>query len=106
MTVWVTGTAILAQAGAVPATPGDIEWAEACAAAVSQGLDVRLEGVIVLDPPEPGELTRAALIAGVEAYKARETSYVDQQATINRIVGDYLSTIAPIIARYATTGLA
>jgi hypothetical protein len=106
VTVWVTGEQILVQAGAVPATPADETWAALCASAVSQGIDVRLEGVDVIDPPEAGELTRAALVAGVEAYKARETSYVDQQATINRIAGDYLSTIAPIIARYATVGLA
>jgi hypothetical protein len=101
---WTTGTAILAQAGAAPGSPADIAWADECAAAVNAGIDARLVGV-VLDPLPP-ELTRAALTAGVEAYTQREASLVDRQDAARRIVGDYLDTIAPILARYATVGIA
>ena len=106
MSEWTTGAAILALAGAAPGSPADVAWSDACASAVNAGLDVRLAGV-VFDPLElPPELVRAATTAGVEAYKARETTYVDQQAAANRIAIDYLVTIEPIVGRYATTGIA
>lgn len=115
MTDWVTGAAILAQAGAAPGSPDEQAFAEMCAEAVSAGLDARLFGAwgfdvggVPLPPPTPlpAELTRAALTAGVEAYKARETTYVDQQAAVNRIAADYIETIEPIVSRYATVGIA
>jgi hypothetical protein len=105
MPEWTTGPAILAQAGAGPGSATDQAWAEECAAAVNAGLDHRLEGVTFLDPLPP-ELTRAAVEAGVEAYTAREASLVDRQNASRRIVADYLETIEPIVARYATVGLA
>lgn len=102
---WTTGAAILAQAGAAPGSPADEAWADECAAAVNAGMDARLVGVVVVDPGPP-ELTRAALTAGVEAYTQREASLVDRQDSARRIVGDYLDTIEPILARYATVGIA
>lgn len=116
MAAWVTGAAILAQAGAAPGSDDEIAWADACAAAVSAGIDARLLGAVwpsnPIEPLElPAELTWAALGAGVEAYKRREaafglTGYVDLQGAAIRVARDYLEGVAPLIARYATVGLA
>jgi hypothetical protein len=103
VTQWTTGAAILAQAGAAPGSPLDVTWADACAAAVNEGLDERLDLVVWIDPL-PAELTRAALQAGVVAFKAREAN-VDQSSPAG-VVGDYLETQAGIIERYATVGIA
>jgi hypothetical protein len=109
---WVTAETILARAGA-PATPSadDTAWAEACADAINAGLDRRLEGALYVSPPPPPELVWVAQTAGVEAYKRREaifgiTGYVDLQGAAIRVARDYLESAAPIIARYATLGLA
>lgn len=115
MAQWITGAAILDALGV--ATPGtqDSAWADACAAAVNAGIDQRLAGVPMVDPPLPvdayPELTWAATIAGAEAYKRREavyglTGYVDLEGAAIRVARDYLEGIAPIIARYATVGIA
>lgn len=116
MTVWVTGSEILLHAGAyadpASATPADVAWSDLCASAVSGGLDERLQGAVWVNPPAlPAELQVAALTAGVECYKRREatfglTGYVDLQGAAIRIARDYLEGIAPIIARYATIGIA
>jgi len=115
MTVWVTGAAILVQSGAYPdaagASPADSDWADACADAVNAGFDARLDGALYPAPPLPAELVWAALAAGVEAYKRREasfglTGYVDLQGAAVRIARDYLEGVAPLLARYATVGIA
>lgn len=111
MAEWVTAEAILEQAGADSTAPANLEWAAACAAAISAGLDQRLEGAIYVSPPLPAELTWSALTAGVEAYKRREavfgiTGYVDMQGAALRVARDYLEAVAPIVARYATVGIA
>jgi hypothetical protein len=90
---------------------GDADWADACASAVSAGLDMRLFGTVIDPLALPAELTWAALMAGVEAYKRREatfglTGYVDLQGAAIRVARDYLESIGPIIARYATVGIA
>lgn len=103
---WVTGAAILAQAGAAPGSAEEQAWAETCASAVSAGLDARLVGATFSEDPLPAEITRAALTAGVEAYTQREASLVDRQDASRRIVADYLETVEPILARYVTTGIA
>jgi len=105
MAEWTTGAAILAQAGAAPGSAPDQAWASDCAAAVNAGFDARLTGVVLADPL-PAELLRAAVVAGAEAYTAREASTVDRQDAARRIVADYLESVAPIIARYATVGIA
>lgn len=109
---WVTAETILDRSGAGdnPA-PADTEWAEACAAAVNAGLDKRLEGSLYIAPPAPPELLWVASTCGVESYKRREavfglTGYVDLQGAAIRVSRDYLEAAAPIIARYATLGLA
>jgi hypothetical protein len=116
VTEWVTGAAILAQAGVTSPATGDVEWSEACAAAVSAGFDARLVDAVWPGPPIeppvlPAELTWSALTAGVEAYKRREatfgiTGYVDLQGAAIRVARDYLEAVAPILERYATRGLA
>ena len=117
---WVTGAEVLVHSGAysdpAAATPADTEWADLCAAAVSSGMDRRLDGAVWPAPPiepaeAPAELLLAARQAGVEAYKRREatfglTGYVDLQGAAIRIARDYLESIAPLIDRYATRGLA
>lgn len=107
---WVDGAAILADAGVAAPTADDTQWAELCAAAVSGGMDSRLEGAVLTDPP-PVELQWSALRAGVEAYKRREatfgiTGYADLQGAAIRVARDYLEGFAPILERYATRGLA
>lgn len=122
MTAWVSGDAILTAVGiALPADAESTAWAEACALAVSAGIDARLAGVPYATPPiEPPppldpeaypELTFAATVAGAEAYKRREavyglTGYVDLEGAAIRVARDYLEGVAPIIARYATVGIA
>jgi hypothetical protein len=112
---WVTGAEILAAVGASPAAAGDAEWADACAAAVNAGIDHRLAGMVAVDPPLPpeayAEVTYAATIAGAEAYKRREavyglTGYVDLEGAAVRVARDYLAGVDPILARYATIGIA
>jgi hypothetical protein len=113
---WVTGPAILEHAGNRAPTDRDSAWADACALAVSAGLDHRLEGTawvnpLIVPPVQPPELVTVALNAGTEAYKRREavfglTGYLDLQGAAIRVARDYLEAQAPIIARYATFGLA
>jgi hypothetical protein len=117
---WVTGAEILVHSGAyadpADAKPADAEWAGLCASAVSAGFDHRLYGAVwatpPIDPPElPAELLAAARGAGVECYKRREatfglTGYVDLQGAAVRVARDYLEAVAPILARYATVGIA
>jgi len=112
---WVTADAILVQSGAasdpVAASPADRAWADACAAAVSAGITARMAGVPVLAVGDYPELSWAALTAGVESYKRREatfglTGYMDLQGAAIRVARDYLEAQAPIIARYATLGIA
>jgi hypothetical protein len=107
---WVTADAILARAPVVP-SDADREWAEVCAEAVNAGIDARLAGAVYVSPPLPPELVWAAHNAGWESYKRREatfglTSYVDLQGAAVRVARDYLEGVAPIIARYATLGIA
>jgi hypothetical protein len=121
MAAWVTADEILVGSGAVASDPAtasesDSEWAQACASAVSAGFDARLEGAVFasppIEPPElPPELRLVARIAGIEAYKRREatfgiTGYVDLQGAAIRVARDYLEAAAPVIARYATVGIA
>jgi hypothetical protein len=114
---WVSAEEILVAVGLDPAaaSPADTAWAEACAAAVNEGLNRRLEGAVfvILDPPgtPPAELVLAARFAGTEAYKRREaafglTGFVDLQGAAIRVARDYLEAVAPIVARYATVGIA
>lgn len=123
MTQWIDGDAVLAAVGIAPgaADADSAAWAAACAAAVSDGIDLRLRGVLYVSPPidppvglDPAdypELTFAATVAGAEAYKRREavyglTGYVDLEGAAIRVARDYLDGVAPIIARYATIGIA
>jgi len=119
---WVTGAGILAAVGvSSPAAADDAAWSEACAAAVNAGIDHRLYGMpyvgAPVEPPPPldpaayAEVTYAATIAGAEAYKRREavyglTGYVDLEGAAIRVARDYLAGIDPILARYATIGIA
>jgi hypothetical protein len=102
--------------GVTAPAAADTAWAEACAAAVNAGIDSRMAGVayvepLAIDPAFYPELTYAADVAGAEAYKRREavyglTGYVDLEGAAIRVARDYLEGVAPIIARYATIGIA
>ena len=116
MATWVTGDEILIASGAYQdpsaATPAVVEWSALVADAVNGGFDYRLMGAVWVNPPAlPPELVAHARIAGVELYKRREatfglTGYVDLQGAAIRLARDYLEGVAPIIARYATVGIA
>jgi hypothetical protein len=111
---WVTGPAILAHWNVRVPAAEDSTWAELCAAAVNAGMARRLadaELVIPIDPALYAELHYAAIVAGAEAYKRREaafgvTGYSDLQGIAIRVARDYLESVSPIIARYATFGFA
>jgi len=111
---WTTGPEILTHLGVGTPGAGDSEWAALCAAAVSAGVDRRLSDAELADGSDPvlyAELRFAARIAGAEAYKRREaafgvTGYTDLQGIAIRVARDYLESVSPIIARYATYGIA
>ena len=105
---------ILARSGASSSpSPDDQEFAELCASAVNEGLDQVLEDRLA-DGSVTGtesELLWLASMAGVEAFKRREavfgiTGYVDLQGAAIRVARDYLEAQRPILARYASPGLA
>lgn len=102
---------ILARSGASSSpSPDDQEFAELCASAVNAGIDSILEDAVGVDEDEP-EIVWLASMAGVEAFKRREavfgiTGYVDLQGAAIRVARDYLEAQRPILARYATPGLA
>lgn len=111
---WTTAAAILTLSGAPESpSPGDEEYAELCAGAVNAGLDDVLADAIEagsVTGTEP-ELLWLARMAGVEAYKRREavfgiTGYVDLAGAAIRVARDYLEAQRPILARYATVGIA
>jgi hypothetical protein len=108
LTVWVDGAAILAHVGNATPTQTDASWADACASAVTDGINRRLRAAA--DPLPDGalaELTAAALVGGTEAYKRRKapfgiTGYVDLQGSAIRVSRDWLDSIDPMIRRYAS----
>lgn len=116
MTTWIDGATILDRAGATDPSSSDTDWAELCAGAINAGIDHRLYGSTLVNPliapaELPPEVVAAASYAGVEAYKRREavfavTGFVDLQGAAIRVARDYLEGIRPILARYATFGIA
>jgi hypothetical protein len=121
MIEWTTGAEILSQLHNVTPATEDVQWADLCAGAVNAGIAFRLadaELIVGVEPLEYGtpaplyvELRFAAITAGCEAYKRREavfglTGYVDLQGAAIRVSRDYLEAVAPILARYATVGIA
>jgi len=103
--LFVEPDAILAYVGIKTPTTDETAWAEACAAAVNDGIVVRLNGAAIIDPP-PSELTTAALMAGSEAFKRREapfgiTGFNDIEGNAIRLARDYLDSIRPVIDRYS-----
>jgi len=104
MTEYVTGAEVLAQVGAPDPSQVETDWAVLVASAVNDGIDARLAGATITDPPPP-ELVTAARYAATEAYKRREVAfgvmaYADLQGQAYRIARDYLEGVRPIIDRY------
>jgi len=94
---------VLAYVGVKTPSEAETAWATACANAVNDGVMMRLNGAIIIDPP-PAELQQAATYAGGEAYKRREapfgvTSFSDVEGAV-RLARDYLDGVKPIIDRY------
>jgi len=107
---WVTAATILTRSGAPSSpSPDDQEFAELCAGAVSAAIDdVLVDATVTGTEPE---LLWLASMAGIEAYKRREavfgiTGYVDLQGAAIRVARDYIEAQRPILARYATRGIA
>jgi hypothetical protein len=117
VTEWTTAAVILTRSGASSSpSPDDLEFAELCASAVNAAIDHVLEGSVwvslPIDPPElPPEVVWLASMAGIEAFKRREavfgiTGYVDLSGAAIRVARDYIEAQRPILARYATIGIA
>jgi len=107
VTTWVDGAGVLAFVGIAAPSPGEQAWADAVAAAVSAGIDTRLNGaVITADTAGDLELRAAAQLAGGEAFKRRSTpfgvtGYADLAGVAIRVARDYLAGVAPLIDRYS-----
>jgi hypothetical protein len=105
MEPFVEPDAILAYVGIKSPSADETAWAIACAAAVNEGINVRLNGAIILDPI-PAELKTAATMAGGEAFKRREapfgiTGFNDIEGNAIRLARDYLDSVRPVIDRYS-----
>lgn len=109
--IYVTAAQILIGVGNTGPTGDDTEWAQACAAAVNAGIEIRLQGAEIVNPSAAyDELSLAARIAGAEAYKRKEavfgiTGYADLNNAAIRVARDYLDGVAPLIARYSVPGI-
>lgn len=108
MTEWVTGGSILVFVGVKSPDEGEAQWADLVARAVSQGIETRLNGADIVNPPDDlyPELQAAALLAGGEGYKRREatfglTGYADLEGAAIRVARDYLAGVGPLIDRYS-----
>jgi len=103
----VTGAQILTFVGKTSPATEDTEWADAVAKAITSGLNVRLNGAVIVDPsPAEDELNVALLLAGAEGYKRREatfglTGYADLEGSAIRVAKDYLEGMRPLIDRYS-----
>src|SRR5262245_30296471 len=109
--IYVTGAQVLTFVGISTPSGEETEWAGACASAVNAGIDDRLNEFTV-DDPSPGfdELKVAARYAAAEAFKRKEaafglTGYSDIEGAAIRVSRDYLTGIAPIIARWTIPGI-
>jgi hypothetical protein len=104
--LWVTGTAILEHVRVTAPTVGESQWADACALAVSHGID-RMLGTQP-DPLPVGlydEVVANALTAGGDAYRRRDapfglSSYSDVSGLATRVARDYLEGIRPQLERW------
>lgn len=114
-TAWTSGDAITDALGI--ASPDELAtaWAAACAAAVSAAIDTLLADdheLAGIDPDgeEWAEITRAATVAGVYAYKQRDaplgvSTFSDLEGAAIRLARDYIDAIRPILDRYARPGI-
>lgn len=102
---WTTGAEVLAFVGIDAPTAGETTWADAIAAAVSQGIDQRLNGGTV--PPESeAEVRVAATLAGAEGFRRRSapfgvTGYSDLAGVAIRVARDYLEGVKPLVDRWS-----
>jgi len=105
---YVTGAAILTQAGVTSPTAADTAWATTCAAAVDGAITTLLAGVT---PSASGtaELNRAALMDGVGAYVDRDAPHgilsLGPDGEAVRLGADVLRASWPVLRRYTLPGI-
>jgi hypothetical protein len=107
--LWVTGTQILEHVRVTAPTAADLQWADACALAVSSGID-RYLGTQPEPLPDNGmyeEVSANALTAGGDAYRRRDapfglSSYSDISGIATRVASDYLTGIHAQLDRWRT----
>jgi hypothetical protein len=104
--LWVTGSAILTHVRVTSPSAEDAAWADACALAVSTGID-RMLGTQPDPLPEDvyNEVVGNALTAGGDAYRRRDTpfglsNYSDMAGIATRVARDYLEGIRPQLERW------
>jgi hypothetical protein len=95
---------------AVIGTGADTAWAATCAAAVNAAYTTALNGYVPASPSDAeDELTRAALLDGVTAYKDRGSPYgilsVGPDGEEVRVGYDVIRAGFPAIYRYAIPGI-
>ena len=103
---WVTGAEVLAFVGIDAPKPGESEWADAVAIAVSSGIDTRLNGGAVPAGAPEAEVRVAATLAAAEGFRRRTapfgvTGYADLQGVAIRVARDYLEGVRPLVDRYS-----
>jgi len=101
----LTGAQILTFVGNKAPTAEDSEWADAVANALLEGLAIRLNGAVPVEPAR--EFNVALLLGGAEAYKRREATFgssgfADLEGNAIKMTRDYLESIKPMIDRYST----
>jgi hypothetical protein len=103
--MFVTAADVIAYVGVKTPSQAETDWAETVAAAVESGVNVRLNGAVIVDPsPAMDELHLVAVYAAGEAYKRKEvpfggSGFADTQSA-NELARDYLASVAPQIDRY------
>lgn len=106
MALALTGAEVLSFVGVKVPTPEQTAWADMVAAAVVSGVNVRLNGAVIVSPSDAeNELNVAILLAAAEGYKRQEatfglTGYADLEGNAIRVAKDYLTGMAPLIDRY------
>jgi hypothetical protein len=103
--MYVSASDVLAYAGVKTPSQAETDWATQVASAVESGVNVRLNGAVIVDPsPALDEIKLAATYAAGEAYKRKEVPFggsgFADTATANALARDYLASVAPQIDRH------
>jgi hypothetical protein len=104
---YVTGAAILVQAGVATPSTDDEAWADACAAALESVIEHRMTDVTIT-AGITAELERAALQDGAAAYVDRQSPHGIQsngEGDVVRLGRDIVRALEPVFTRYALPGI-